>query len=278
MQIKPDRLDLRLSVFRPIHAGAVDRMTESLRRYGQLTPVSAVDTGGCMVLVDGFKRHRSATMLGLSFLNVSPMKVDMGHAKALVYLLNRSTGFSHLAEARLIQDLMEVEGLSQSETAILLERHKSWVARRLLLFRSLAPEAAQTLDLSLIPGGGASSLARLPRCNQAEMCSSIQRHGLKTNEIKRLADLWLKAGDPAVRRSLLDSPREALAIAGTGDRQYFIDFKALVKTLSAINRRLRKRAPLSRSMPGLLRLLEQADGEMNITRELIQGGDHEPTE
>ena len=278
MQIDPDRLDLRLSVFRPIHAGAVERMTESVRRYGQLTPVSTVDTEGCMVLVDGFKRHRSAMILGSPFLSVSLMKVDMGHAKALVYLLNRSTGFSHLAEARLIQDLMDVEGLNQTETALLLERHKSWVARRLLLIRSLAPEAAQTLDLNLIPGGGAPSLARLPRCNQAEMCSSIQKHGLKTNEIKRLADLWLKAGDPAVRRSLFASPREALAIAGADDRQYFADFKAMLKTVSGINRKLRKRAPLNRSLPGLLQLLEQADGEMNTTRELIQGGEHDPTE
>lgn len=278
MRIDPDRLDLRLSVFRPIHAGTVDRMTESLRRYGQLTPVSAVDTGGCMVLVDGFKRHRSATILKMPFLNVSPMKVDMGHAKALVYLLNRSAGFSHLAEARLIQDLMEVEGLSQTETALLLERHKSWVARRLLLIRSLAPEVAQTLDLNLIPGGGAPSLARLPLCNQAEMCSAIQQQHLKANEIKHLTDLWLKARDPAIRRSILASPREALAIAGTGDKQYFADFRAVVKTLLSINRRLQVRAPLTKSMPGLLQLLEKADGEMSTARELIQGGDHDPTE
>lgn len=278
MEINPDRLDLRLSVFRPVHANAVDRMTESLRRYGQLTPVSAVDNGGCMVLVDGFKRHRSAKVLGLSFLNVIPIKVDMGHAKALVYLLNRSAGFSHLAEARLIRDLMEVEGLSQTETAILLERHKSWVARRLLLIRSLAPEVAQTLDLDLIPGGGAPSLARLPQCNQAEMCSAIQQHGLKTTEIKHLTDLWLKARDPSVRRSILASPREALAIAGAGDRQYFIDFRAMVKMLSTINQRLRERTPLSKSVPGLLQLLEKADGQMNIARELIRRTDHEQTE
>jgi len=38
-----------------------------------------------------------------------------------------------ITEATLIRDLIEVEWLNQMETAVLLERHKSWVCRRLQL-------------------------------------------------------------------------------------------------------------------------------------------------
>lgn len=276
MQINLDQMDLRLNIFRPIHAGAVERMTESLERYGQLTPVTAVDDGNRMVLIDGFKRHRSATTLGLTSLAVTPLKVTGCQAKALVFLLNRSTGFSVIAEARLVRDLMEVEGLNQTETALLLERHKSWVSRRLDLIRTLSPEVAEDIDLNLIPGGGGSSLARLPQGNQADFCVAIQKHRLKAQEIKKLVDLWCKAQESGIRHYLLTSPREALEIASQGDKRWFYHLKGLVKTLSNLNRQLNKRTLLEQSVPGLLRLLDQAESQMKTTRELIQGGHHEP--
>jgi len=43
-------------------------------------------------------------------------------------------------EALVVWELLEIEGLNQVEAADLLERHKSWVCRRLSMIRSLAPE------------------------------------------------------------------------------------------------------------------------------------------
>jgi len=48
------------------------------------------------------------------------MKSD-SEAKALIYLLNRSKGFSMITEAILVRDLVEVEGLNQVEAGVLLE-------------------------------------------------------------------------------------------------------------------------------------------------------------
>jgi ParB-like chromosome segregation protein Spo0J len=71
MQVNPDQLDLRLSFLRPIRAEACDKMTASMTRYGQLTPVTVVADKDRVILVDGFKRHRGAKRLGMKTLTAA---------------------------------------------------------------------------------------------------------------------------------------------------------------------------------------------------------------
>ncbi len=227
IKVSPDQLDLQLSFLRPIHANALEKMTASLVKYGQLTPMVAVENSGRMTLVDGFKRHRSAKQLSMERLSVTPLKKSSSETKALIYLLNRPASFSIITEAMLVRDLIEVEGLNQVETAILLERHKNWVSRRLAMIRSLAPEVIEDIKLTLIPAGVGSSMARLPRDNQADFSVAVQRHGLKSQEVQRLVDIWCKAKDPGVRQCLLESPRQALKIV----RQDKEKWLSLVETI-----------------------------------------------
>src|SRR5262249_31939235 len=49
----------------------IERMKQSLTAHGQLTPVVAVAAPEGIELIDGFKRHAAARMLGLSTLVVS---------------------------------------------------------------------------------------------------------------------------------------------------------------------------------------------------------------
>jgi ParB-like chromosome segregation protein Spo0J len=205
-----DQVDLRLLPLRTPTAPAVNRMAASLRARGQLTPI--IVTQDTPVLVDGFKRIQAARILGMTALKAVSLNVDPVKAKAMMYLMNRSGGFSIIQEALLVRELVDTDGLSQKEAAQLLERHKSWVNRRLLMIRRLAPEIIDDLKLQLIPPGSAFTLARVPPCNQPDLSIAIQTHRLSAKQTASLVNIWCKATDTGVKHCLMQSPREAIKI------------------------------------------------------------------
>lgn len=133
--------------------------------------------------------------------------------KAHMYLLNRKSGFSIVEEGMLVRELVEGDGLSQVEVSAVLDRHKSWVSRRLDIIRRLSAPVIEDLRLGLIPHGCAKNLARLPQCNQADFSVTIQTHKLQARQANTLIDLWCKAKDPGTRAFLVKFPQKALEIA-----------------------------------------------------------------
>lgn len=279
IRVRPNELDLSLGFLRPVHAGAQSKMMDSLIKYGQLTPVVAIEDNERMILIDGFKRHRCAKQLSMEDLRVTPLKKGMAEAKALIYLLNRAVGFSMITEALLIRELVEVEGLNQVETAILLERHKSWVSRRLAMIRNLAPEIVDDIKLNLIPAGVGPSLARLPRDNQSDFSSTIQQHGLKSREVNRMVDLWCKSKDPEVRRCLLQSPRESLKIVRQDKEKWLTMIEVILSKMSALNRLLCKGKASRQTTQTLKDFLNQLQIRVEELNKLTnQGEAHESIE
>lgn len=211
-RVSVDELDLGLKHLHTPSQDAVEGMAASLKKRGQISPVIASIELGRLVLVDGFKRHGAASLIGLDQLVVMTVGTGSPYTKALTYLMNRGKGFSLVEEALLTRELVEVDGLKQVEVASLLDHHKSWVHRRLDLIRSLAPEIVEDLKLNLIPPGSASSLARLPKHNQTDWSLVIETHRLRSREISELVDLWCKAADPSQKKYLLEFPRQALHV------------------------------------------------------------------
>lgn len=210
--ISTDQIDLRLLALRTPTSSAVKRMAESIRNRGQLTPIIIANDEGFPVLVDGFKRYEAVRTIGHDSLKATSLAADPTQAKAMMYLMNRSGGFSMIQEALLVRELIETDGLKQTETARLLDHHKSWVSRRLLMIRNLRPEIIEDLKLELIPPGSGPALARVPQCNQTDFSATIQMHRLSSKEIRKLIDLWCKAEDPVKKQFLIKSPHEALSI------------------------------------------------------------------
>lgn len=274
-QVSPDQLDLRLNFLRPVHIEAIERMTNSMSKRGQLTPITIVEDKDRMILVDGFKRHRSAQQLKMQSLMVTSVKACSYEAKALVYLLNRGTGFTGITEALLVRDLIEIEGLTQVETATILERHKSWVSRRLAIIRALTSEIVENIQLNLLPAGVGRSLARLPRDNQADFSATIQIHGLKSSEVSKLVDLWNKAKEPAVRQCLLKSPRQALEIVNNnndGKEKWQLLIETILAKITALNQQLRVVTISNQELSRLLQFVDLALAQLRETRECMVEG------
>lgn len=212
-RVAPSALDLSLSRLRQLPQGAVRRTEESLRSKGQLSPLVAASVEGRLVLVDGFLRQLAAVRLGLESVLVEVVELSPTQMKAQVYLRNRERGLRLIEECRLVRELVEVDRLSQVEVGDVLERHKSWVCRRLSLSREVSAHLLEDVSLGLLGEGSLRKLAQLPARNQEELWAVCQRDGLGSKEVRALAELWLRAPDPESRRYLLEHPREALRLA-----------------------------------------------------------------
>jgi hypothetical protein len=212
-EIPPAQLDLRLGRLRYLPEAQIRVMSQSLRQYGQLTPLLASEQDEQLQLVDGFLRQSAAVRLKMTGLRVEVLSLKAVQMKAQLYLRNRERGLSLLEECRLLEELTKVDKLSQVEIADLLLRHKSWVNRRLVLIASLSPKLLSEGALCELAGGSLSSLAKLQVRNQEEVWAVCQRHELKPHEVGGVVELYRRAPDEEVRAYVLSFPREALGMS-----------------------------------------------------------------
>ena len=193
-------------------AAAEVAMTGSMARYGQLSPLAVCLREERPEVLDGFKRLAAARALpGVSSLEARLWEVDERAAKAMILALNGTgRGMKELEEAWIVHALVREDGLSQVQVGELLERHKSWVCRRLALLERLSEECREDLRLGLLSPTMARQLTRLPAGNQAEVVAAARREHLTAAEVHGVVDLILACvGRPQVE-FILHEPRRAL--------------------------------------------------------------------
>jgi hypothetical protein len=115
--------------------------------------------------------------------------------------------------------LVREDGLSQSEVAELLGRHKSWVCRRLALLEKLVADVRQDLEVGLLTPTAAREIARLPAGNQLEVLDVSRREALGRDELSGVVRLLLGAVTAEQRQFLLAKPREALGQVNAAPRE-----------------------------------------------------------
>jgi ParB family transcriptional regulator, chromosome partitioning protein len=199
-------------------AEARQAMIQSLRRYGQLSPVVVWPTCGVWVLIDGFKRLEAARHLPeLATLAARTIEADARSAKAAVYGMNQWNRRLHLLEeAWIVSSLVREEGLTQPEAAQLLGHNKSWISRRLALLEKLCPSARDDLALGLLSPSMARQLTRLPVGNQEALLAAIRRDDLSVLEVKQVVDLLLGCTSREQIEFVLLKPRQAAREANGG--------------------------------------------------------------
>lgn len=200
---------------------AVTAMAQSLRRWGQCAPIVATVRQERPQVLDGFTRWEAAQQVrGMTTLLVRIIAVDDRRAKAAIHGLNQTGRRPHeLEEAWLVQALVREDGLSQSEVAELLGRHKSWVCRRLALLEKLAADVRQDLEVGLLTPTAAREIARLPAGNQSEVLDLSRREALGRDELGGVVRLLLEAVTAEQQQFVLAKPREALGQVGAAPRQ-----------------------------------------------------------
>jgi ParB/RepB/Spo0J family partition protein len=194
----------------------VEQMKASLTAHGQLTALVVVKRQGGLELIDGFKRYRAAEQMGWTMLRAVSMDVDEQAQWTAMLALNRATHSMSVLEEALVLREMVTMGMTQTGIGQVLNRHKSWVSRRIGLIERLHPELVEQIREGILPPGAARRLLALPAGNQLELATVVTHHGLGSQETELFVRLW-KNADPPVRDYLLAHSREALANAQAGD-------------------------------------------------------------
>lgn len=284
--VAPGALNLSLGRLRHVRERAVVAMMSSLRSKGQLSPLVAARHGDELVLVDGFTRQVAATRLGWMSVLVEEEELSPTQMKAQLYVRNRERGTELVDECRLVHELTETDGLTQVQIGDLLDRHKSWVCRRLLLHRSVSLGLMKDTTLGLLSPGVLRRLAQLPPRNQEEVVAVARREGLSPRETTALVDLWHRTTDPEVRRYLRDHPRDAVRRAQSGrnevdDPRLTGDARALLDAVCSVvvacivvERRLQGRQ-LEEATPEVVNLLaaehHKAEAKCEATLGAVDG-------
>jgi ParB-like chromosome segregation protein Spo0J len=206
--IQITRIGERFAPLRIVEPQAERAMLQSMQKFGQLTPVVTCRiVPGEHELLDGFKRLRAGRQLGFSELTVRPLDVSLRACKAAILQLNRvGRAISGMEEALVVHSLYHEDGLSQVEIGVLIDRHKSWVCRRLSLIERLSDEAQQSIRLGLLSASLGAELAKLQRCNQDLLLESIRKHHLTWRETRKVVTA-LENGPRWEHDGILRDPR-----------------------------------------------------------------------
>ena len=207
-----DAIGERYRRYRLPDAAAETAMAGSLGRYGQLSPVAVCLREERPEVLDGFKRVAASRALpAVTSLQARLVMVDEPTAKAMILGLNGIGGrMKELEEAWIVQALVREDGLTQLQVAELLQRHKSWVCRRLALLERLSEECREDLRLGLLSPTMARQLTRLPAGNQAEVVAAARREHLTATEVHGVVDLTVACTGRPQAEFILREPRRAL--------------------------------------------------------------------
>ncbi len=211
-------------------------MVRSMRQYGQISPVVVCGSArGRYEMIDGFKRLRAGRRMEWPRLGCRVLAVGKHALKAAMIHLNmKGKTIADLEKGMVIHSLYREDGLKQTQIAKLLDRHKSWVCRRLALVERLNDEVLENLKLGLISTTTGRELAKLPRGNQNRVLKSVLEHRLTTKETGRLVSILLTESK-SNHEEILASPRKKLydrqpdRQAGKSPAPSAMTYKALLK-------------------------------------------------
>lgn len=232
----------RYAAFRIANPRADAAMAKSMKKYGQLTPVVCAKVEGGCELVDGFKRLRACRRLGKGTLKARVLYGTERVVKAAIIQLNHSSSISKLEEAMVLSSLHREDRLTQTEIAVLLGRHKSWVSRRISLIERLHEEIQQDVRLGLLHASTGRDLSMLPRGNQKEAADAIIKHRLSTREASRLI-AYLLSRPKWDYHCILASPWEALGPREVRPTRFASRLASFTRACTAVAQRMKTIAP-----------------------------------
>lgn len=145
---------------------ALGELSESIKSYGILNPLSVRLRGGKYELVAGERRLRAAKLAGLREVPCILLDVNMEDASliALVENLQRKD-LDFIEEASGIRQLIRMFGMSQEEAARRLGKSQSAVANKLRLLK-LPPDILDSLRENGLTERHGRALLRLPTPEQ----------------------------------------------------------------------------------------------------------------
>jgi ParB/RepB/Spo0J family partition protein len=210
VEIEVTRMDRKHERHRQRSESREKQLLLSIMNQGIDEPLHGVVTkSGQVILLDGFKRLRSAIKLGLGAVPFASMGED--EATAIVQLLRVSNAkaLSMLEQAAFVEELKRIHGFSVAEIAHRLQKSKAWVLVRLQTLSQMSEKTNEAILSGKFPLY--SYLYTLHPFRRLTGVASKQEvdefvglsagRGLSTRDIELLSDAYFRGGD-AMRTQL----------------------------------------------------------------------------
>ncbi len=141
-------LDLRYQTYRLRNDAAEARLLASIAERDIEQPLAGVDTPQGRLLLDGFKRYRCATKLGIECVPYVSLGEEEAEGIAALVRVAKQKTLSILEQARFVVELLSMHDMSMVDVAEAVSRSKAWVSMR----RGLLQEMSQAVQEILFRG------------------------------------------------------------------------------------------------------------------------------
>jgi len=139
-EIETNQIDLRYESYRMRNNSVEKQLYYSIQQHGIYTPLQGIylsSENQYFILLDGFKRYRTAKKLNLDQLPVDTVADNL--VPGFLYLLRggKNSYLSVLEEASFLHDLHTKYNLTYREIARRLDRSIGWVSMRIQLLHTM---------------------------------------------------------------------------------------------------------------------------------------------
>ena len=176
---------------------ALAELSESIKTYGILNPLTVRLRGGKYELVAGERRLRAAKLAGLQEVPCILLDVNMEDASLIALVENlQRRDLDFIEEAAGINQLIRMFGMSQEEAARRIGKSQSAVANKLRLLK-LPPDVLEALRENGLTERHGRALLRLQRPEaQREALAYIIDNGLTVAATDAYVDALLSSPEP----------------------------------------------------------------------------------
>src|SRR5215467_14437142 len=138
-------LDLRYEGHRMKNPAVEARLLASIAERGIEEPLEGVEGTEGSLLLNGFKRYRCATKLGIRQVPYASLGKDAASGIINLLRISNDRSLTILEQARFINELRQLGQMSVADIAEQLSRSKSWVSMRIGLIGEMTEEVRERI-------------------------------------------------------------------------------------------------------------------------------------
>lgn len=198
-----NQLDMRFERFRLKDKHQEKALLHSMIEGGLREGLQCVESPkNHFILLDGFKRYRCATKLGLKVVPVVSMGEDEAAGILQLIRVSNAKSLNLLEQASFVDELNRTHGMSVRDIARLVERSPAWVSVRLGMIREISEGVRNEIFSGRFPARSymytLRQFTRVNKVKQTEVdtfVKAVSGKGLSIRNLDMLAYGFFRGGD-----------------------------------------------------------------------------------
>lgn len=203
-EVETSQIDRRYESYRMRSVGREKLLLSSILAKGIEEPLSGVQalSTAPVLLLDGFKRLRCAEKLKINHVPFVSLGEDEATAILSLLRLSNAKSLTLLEQAKLVDELKRIYGLSMAQIAMRVDRSKGWVCTRINVFSEMSAVITKEIFSGRFPAYSYFYTLRqfrrlnaVPKAELDDFVRAVSGHGCSTRDIECLAKGYFCGGE-----------------------------------------------------------------------------------